>query len=724
MAKKIIFTIFSLIITTIMASAQSKFTLVIDAGHGGHDVGAKGAFSYEKDINLKVSLAFGKYVEKYCQDVKVVYTRKTDVFIPLHERADIANKAKANLFISVHTNALPKGRIARGFESYTLGMHRAKDNLDVAQRENSVILVEKDYKTRYEGFDPNSSESYIMFEFIQDKNMAKSVNFATLVQNEVCNGANRPNKGVKQAGFLVLRETTMPSCLIELGFITTPDEEQLLNNEQRIDEISRAIFNAFQQYKKKETGGSVAPLKVSKPEFSVNTPVTSSANTSRTQNNNSNVSSSSNKGDNASGNQQKTGTQQQARNSNSQVQNAPEKKSTSVVPRNTQEERRKANEQAKKKAEEEARKKVADNAKKKAIEDNKKKEEAKKEADKAKNKTASDTKKATPEIKNQGNAASKNTTKKNKDADDVKPRAQMKREQTNKGLASNATKNKEIPNKVSTSASTSMTSVQSQRQTTQRQTIQRQSTQQTAQQRNNTTTATTQTQRSAVVTQNSTPSQQGTVSTAKPNQQLAQSEQKKAETVTVRSTEAATNTKTEPVIQQTQAKPQNSVQASKPSETPQKKIASVATTQNAQQNQPVVPAKKETTPAKIETGNNVAKTTPQQPQKTEAAVQKADVQAKSNETETSMPVFKVQVVASREQLKADDARLMGEKDFSYYEEGDFYKYTIGNSTNYDEMGKTRQSLLDKFPGAFIVAFKDGKKINTAEAVREFRQNKK
>ena len=231
--------------------ANNRFTLVIDAGHGGHDVGALGAMSKEKDINLSVALRFGEYVERNMPDVRVIYTRKTDVFIPLKQRATIANRANADLFISVHTNALPAGKIARGFETYTLGMHRAKDNLDVAMRENSVISMEKGYQQTYQGFAPNSSESYIIFEFIQGKNMERSVELARMIQRKVCNDANRPDKGVHQAGFLVLRETSMPSCLIELGFITTPDEETLLNTDSRVDDIARAVYEAFAQYKNK-----------------------------------------------------------------------------------------------------------------------------------------------------------------------------------------------------------------------------------------------------------------------------------------------------------------------------------------------------------------------------------------------------------------------------------------------------------------------------------------
>lgn len=245
-------------------AASKSFTLVIDAGHGGHDSGAKGAMSYEKNINLKVALAFGKYVERNCPDVKVVYTRKTDVFVPLYERAEIANRNKANLFVSVHTNALPKGRISRGFETYTLGdgrSHGTKTNLDVAKRENSVIFMEKDYKQHYVGYDPNSPESNIMFEFVQDHNMQQSVAFAKLLQQNVCSLAGRVNKGVHQDNFAVLRLTSMPACLIELGFITTPDEEQALNNPTVVDKIARGIYNAFADYKNRQAGGLTVPFK-------------------------------------------------------------------------------------------------------------------------------------------------------------------------------------------------------------------------------------------------------------------------------------------------------------------------------------------------------------------------------------------------------------------------------------------------------------------------------
>ena len=267
MCKKVtlIWALMCMLVMTAFA-ANKRFTLVIDPGHGGHDAGALGAISKEKNINLAVALRFGKYVEQNLPEVRVIYTRKTDVFIPLNERANIANRANADLFISVHTNALPAGKIARGFETYTLGMHRAKDNLDVAMRENSVISMEKDYQQRYQGFDPRSSESYIIFEFIQGKNMERSVELARMIQRGVCDGANRPDKGVHQAGFLVLRETSMPGCLIELGFITTPDEERLLNDDGRVDDIARSIYEAFARYKNKYDRSVSVPYRAKNSE--------------------------------------------------------------------------------------------------------------------------------------------------------------------------------------------------------------------------------------------------------------------------------------------------------------------------------------------------------------------------------------------------------------------------------------------------------------------------
>lgn len=226
------------------------FVVVIDAGHGGHDPGAIGKISKEKNINLNVALKVGNLIKKNCNDVKVIYTRSKDVFIPLARRAEIANNAKADLFISIHTNALAKNRTAKGASTWTLGLAKSEANLEVAKRENAVILYESDYKTRYAGFNPNSAESYIIFEFMQDKYMEQSVHLASLVQKQFRHSCRRVDRGVHQAGFLVLKASAMPSILIELGFISTPEEERYLNSDAGTNTMANGIYRAFLNYKR------------------------------------------------------------------------------------------------------------------------------------------------------------------------------------------------------------------------------------------------------------------------------------------------------------------------------------------------------------------------------------------------------------------------------------------------------------------------------------------
>ncbi len=234
-----------------------RFVLVIDAGHGGRDVGALGGFSQEKDINLRVALAFGALVEQNCRDVRVVYTRRTDVFVPLQERADVANKAGADLFISIHTNSTADGHPAYGSETYTLTLARAGANLAVAQRENSVVTYEKGDQAKVEAYDPGKAESSIMFEYLQGKNMKQSVEMARYLQKEYARGG-RPDKGVKQANLLVLRNTSMPAVLTELGFINTPSEEEYLNSEAGTQVLATSIYNGFLRYLRQYGGKHIA----------------------------------------------------------------------------------------------------------------------------------------------------------------------------------------------------------------------------------------------------------------------------------------------------------------------------------------------------------------------------------------------------------------------------------------------------------------------------------
>lgn len=248
------------------AASPKKFTVVIDAGHGGHDPGAIGKRGKEKNINLSVALKLGKLIQNNHSDTKVVYTRSSDVFVPLHRRAEIANEAKADLFISIHTNSIAsRSSRVSGTETYTLGLHRTQENLEVAQKENAVILIEDDYQKQYAGFNPNSSESYIIFEFLQDKNMAQSVNFAQLIQQQFRHKARRIDKGVHQAGFLVLRETSMPSVLIELGYITNPNEEAYLLSSNGSSMLAQSIYQAFVNYKANKKTSSPGVLTSSQP---------------------------------------------------------------------------------------------------------------------------------------------------------------------------------------------------------------------------------------------------------------------------------------------------------------------------------------------------------------------------------------------------------------------------------------------------------------------------
>lgn len=227
---------------------EKTFTVVIDAGHGGKDPGARGTVINEKAINLAVALRLGSLISEKHNDVKVIYTRKTDVFIELDERANIANRNKADLFISIHTNAVKRGSSVSGTETYTLGLARSDENLEVAMRENSAILLEDNYLQKYEGFDPKSSESYIIFEFMQNKHMEQSISLASEVQ-KCFTSAKRNNRGVRQAGFLVLRKTSMPSILVELGYISNPAEERFMKTKEGQNKLATAIYNAFTKYK-------------------------------------------------------------------------------------------------------------------------------------------------------------------------------------------------------------------------------------------------------------------------------------------------------------------------------------------------------------------------------------------------------------------------------------------------------------------------------------------
>ncbi|MCF8464024.1 MAG: N-acetylmuramoyl-L-alanine amidase [Flavobacteriales bacterium] len=250
-------------------------SVVIDAGHGGNDPGNLGTGRYkakEKDIALEVALMVGGYIQTQFPEIKVIYTRSKDVFIGLSERTDVANKVKADLFISIHCNAASNPS-AIGVETFTLGLHKNKENLEVAMKENSAIFLEDDYKTKYEGFDPNSAESIIALTIMQSAYLQQSLSISSYIQNQFKNRVGRRDRGVKQAGFLVLRKTTMPSILVELGFLTNASEEDFLNSENGKSYMASAIFRGFKEYKELVEDplpdGSIKPTTDSKTETPV-----------------------------------------------------------------------------------------------------------------------------------------------------------------------------------------------------------------------------------------------------------------------------------------------------------------------------------------------------------------------------------------------------------------------------------------------------------------------
>jgi len=233
-------------------------TVVIDAGHGGHDAGCSGKHSREKDVALKIALELGGMIEKNFPDIKVVYTRKTDVFVELHERAAIANRNKADLFICIHCNA-NNSSAPFGTETYVMGLHKTEANLSVAKRENDVILMEDNYSDHYDGFNPNDPSAHIIFSLYQHAYMEQSINFASKCEDQFKGYVGRSSRGVKQAGFLVLWKTSMPAVLIETGFLTNAEEEKFLNSDAGQDKIASGIFRAFSAYKAEMEGTEVSP---------------------------------------------------------------------------------------------------------------------------------------------------------------------------------------------------------------------------------------------------------------------------------------------------------------------------------------------------------------------------------------------------------------------------------------------------------------------------------
>jgi N-acetylmuramoyl-L-alanine amidase len=223
-------------------------TVIIDAGHGGHDSGCMYGGVKEKDLTLRMALALGTRITELIPDVKIIYTRKTDKFVELWERAGIANRNNADLFISLHCNSSPNPKTS-GTETFAMGLHKANSNLEVAKRENDVLLLETDYQNKYDGFDPNSPESHIYFSLFQNAYMEQSIKFASKVEYHISKSVHRPSRGVKQAGFVVLWKTGMPSVLVESGFLSNKGDREYLGSEEGLFEFSNALALAFKDYK-------------------------------------------------------------------------------------------------------------------------------------------------------------------------------------------------------------------------------------------------------------------------------------------------------------------------------------------------------------------------------------------------------------------------------------------------------------------------------------------
>jgi N-acetylmuramoyl-L-alanine amidase len=273
-----------LFVTCIISSGSASvlknnkgWVIVIDAGHGGKDSGALGSFSSEKNIALAIALKTGEYIENNIKNVTVIYTRKNDTFVDLRDRANIANKNSADLFISIHAN-WAQSKSVKGTETFIMGLAEDEQNLEVAIKENEVILLEKDYSTKYEGFDPKSPESYIMFTLTQNIFQEQSTGVASKIQTQYREKINRSDRGVKQAGFYVLYMTTMPSVLTETGFITNLTEEKFLNSKQGQEYLASAIYRACNDYIGEiasKSGISLSKSRNPEPDQNISSPLTS-----------------------------------------------------------------------------------------------------------------------------------------------------------------------------------------------------------------------------------------------------------------------------------------------------------------------------------------------------------------------------------------------------------------------------------------------------------------
>jgi len=672
--------------------AAKKYTLVIDAGHGGKDTGAPGTFSKEKDINLRVALAFGRLVEQNCRDVRVIYTRKTDVFVTLNGRADIANRNKADLFISIHTNALESRKQISGMETYTLGNGRSNGkatNLDVAKRENSVIVMEKDYKQHYAGYDPNSPESNIMFEFVQDQNLASSVDLAKKIQRYGTRAAKRPDKGVHQANLLVLRCTSMPGCLVELGYISTKEEERLMNTSTFVSNIARGLYNAFVEYKQKyDKGNTIRYVKygddenqnaVSDKALASNTTTTKPA-TSQTT-----VSYP-----------QTTTTYTQTSTTNPQSSYTSES-SSSQVPAKAAQKRSRTGNGSSTSARTVTPVPVGQTA------------QSKVEPVSAVSNVATMPKMQTPVASTQkttttttqpakqvAQTTSQTVTKTTQSA--TQPAKQTVQTVAAQTEAAADAVNTLTAKSSQTTTATSTSQAQTSTSTSQAQTSTSQTTTTATQTPATKTAVTTQTQQSSALASESKP-QISTVA-ALPTESKAQS---------TASTTKPAETKAQSTTQPSDAKALAATSAATTATTTTTPSAAIKAETPASSNNTAAPASSTKATA---LASSAKATTPASSAKSDATTADTD----------GYPVFKVQFLTSGSKLPEGSPRFKGLSDVDSYIDNGVYKYTAGSSVDYTKIARLKKTVAAKFPDAFIIAFKNGKRTDIHEAIQEYKKN--
>lgn len=692
--KRSILVFLALLLIHFFGSAQNTGTpyrmktIVIDAGHGGNDPGNLGTGRYkarEKDIALDVALRVGDYIKKQFPEINVIYTRSTDVFIGLNERAEIANKAKADLFLSIHCNAYNKPG-SYGVETWVLGLHKNQENLEVAMKENSAIFLEDDYKTKYEGFDPNSAESIIALTIMQSAYLQQSLSISSYIQRQFKERVGRKDRGVKQAGFLVLRRTTMPSILIELGFLTNAEEEDFLNSENGKVYMSSAIFRGFKEYK--ELVEDPLPDGYVEPDSEANLHVTPTK-------------------------KEEEAKMQEALDA--MMQAAEKAKQDSI---------QKALDQAKIKA-------VADSlerAKQKLIDEKKQREEALKKAEvekQARLKAQADSlelvkqqkleemKKRQAEIEAQKEKEAKEEAERK-----AKAEAEKKAKEEADRLAREEEERKAREAKENAKEWLEEIKAEKERELAE---AKQQAAIDEEKQRLEAIKAEKQKQLEATRKK----AEQDSLASVKAEELRVQKELARKDSIELASrNQKAREDSLKLADLRKQAEATARIKAKQDSIAAVRKAETEALTAEIDQKKATSPEEAELLFLQLRKkqleqriaqlkGQNV--TEPSVSELEERAANKPDPAKKVNDSPTEGIVLRVQVITSAEPIASDNPQFRGQKPWEY-QQGGLYKYTVGSTQDFEEITKLQTELRDLgFKGAFVVAFKDGERIKVSEA---------